>query len=170
VRLYRADTFQVTALVEGGRMWPSSVVPARLPRSPLQEGDLTTIRPALAIAGALSPRLGLQASVSYAWQELDVIQENTYTTLTGSAALTFDVRPFTLLVAGQYAHEFDEADTTDVVDTIFGAGESSFWGEAGIVYRGVHALDLGAHLDVKLDDIGDESRWLGQVRLAYYFD
>src|SRR5262245_40129151 len=72
LRLIRSGRFQATALVDGGRLRPTSVIPARLPGSPLEKGDLTIVRPALALAYAFTPGLGFQASASYAWQELEV--------------------------------------------------------------------------------------------------
>jgi len=171
VRLLRTGRLQASLLVDAGRSRAISVVPARLPRSPLQEGDLTIVRPALAIACAFTPRLGLQASASFAWQWLDVIEEDSFQTLTGSAALTFDVRvvPLMLLVAGQYSHDEGESTVVDAIDVVYGTGESAVWGEAAIVYRGIRALDLGAALHWKLDDADEASRWFGQVWLAYYF-
>ncbi len=171
VRVIRSGRFQASLLVNGAQLRPNSVVPARLPRSPFQEGDLTTVRPAVAIAYAFTPRFGLQASASYAWQWFDVIEEDTFRTFAGSAALTFDVRavPLTLLLAGQYSRESGESTTMDAMDAVFGLGESNVWGEAGLVYRGIPALDLGAALDWKLDDADNNSRWFAQLRLAYYF-
>lgn len=169
LRLIRSERFQATALVNGALLRPLSVVPARLPRAVFQKGDLTIVRPAVAIAYAFTPRFGLQASASYAWQWFDVVVEDTFRTFAGGAALTYDVRAVTLLLAGQYSHDSGESTMMDAMNAVFGTGESNVWGEAGIVYRGIPALDLGAALEWKLDDADDNSRWFGQIQLAYYF-
>jgi hypothetical protein len=171
VRLLRTDRLQVTALLDGGQLWPCSVVPARLPSSPLAEGDVTTIRPAVALAYTLSRRLGLQASASYAWRQFDIVGEQTFNTIAASAAMTIDAQPvpLTFLLAGQYAHELEDASSTDATSTIFDLGNSSVWAEAGVVYRDRPELDLGVVADWKLSDLDRESRWFAQVRLGYYF-
>jgi hypothetical protein len=171
IRLFRSDRFQATVIGDVGEMYPNSLVPARLPRSPFQDGTVTTIRPSFAIAYSFTPSVGLQASGSYSWRWIDITEDDLVRTIAGAAALTFEMRsvPLTFLVAGQYSYEFDQGELMPVERAMFGADGSRVWGEGAVVYRGRRELDLGAAVDWKLDDIGDDLRWFGQLRLAYYF-
>jgi hypothetical protein len=170
LRLVRTDRLQATAIVDATRFWPNSLVPARIPGSPFLDGNITSLRPAIALAYTATPRIGLQASASYALQWFDIIESDLFQTITAGAALTIDVRaiPLAIVLAGQYAHEFGETATMDATDAVFGLGESRVWGEAGLVYRQRPELDLGVAVDWMLNS-GDESRRFAQLRFAYYF-
>lgn len=171
VRLIRASRFQASVLGEYGRSWTNDIIPSLVPSSPHVRGDITSVRPALALAYTLTRRVGLQASGSFAWRWFDIAEKDRIETLTGDAALTLamDPVPFTLLFAYQISHEYDRDISTATSLAVFGTGGTRSWGELGIVYRGRRELDIGASVQFKLDDIDDDLRWFGQLRLAYYF-
>jgi hypothetical protein len=170
VRLFRSERFQAAALVSGGRLRPVSLVPSRLPRAAaFQEGDITSVRPALAVAYAFSRRVGIQASAGYAFRRLDLVDEDTFGALTLAAALEVDVRAFTLVAGAQRASEHGESVDDGAMDVILGAGDTRWWVEGGVVYAGRPELELGVMVTAKVTDTDEDSRWFAQLRIAYHF-
>ncbi|MCW5802119.1 MAG: hypothetical protein KIT31_07010 [Deltaproteobacteria bacterium] len=171
VRLIRRDRFQATVIGDVGHLWTNELVPSRLPRSPHVSGDITTVRPALALAYTITPRVGVQGSASFAWRWFDISAKDRVETLAGSAAVTVSLHPvpFTVLVAGQLSQDYGREIATPLSNAVLGTGDTRFWGEVGLVYRGRKHLDLGAGFNWKVADPDRDARWFGEFRIAYYF-
>lgn len=171
IGILRLGRLQVTARADLGWFENRSIVPARLPASPYAEGNIGSLQPALVVALALAPWIGVQASGGATWRELDVEAEDRTRTLAAAVAITLnlDPTPIALLVGGELSEEEDRDLETATAHAFFGDGQARRRGELGLYYTGRRELDLGAVLTYERDDAKIDRRLFVQARMGFYF-
>lgn len=169
-RLLRVERFQLTARFDAGWQWTEDLIPERLPSSPRVSGDIGLLRPALAAAFTLAPRLGFQMSGSVAFRRFDVQTVDEITTLAGAAALTLVLEPVPLVLAvgASVSHDYGRHVRTVLAEELIGSPGTRWNGEGGLVYRGRPDLDVGLTASFEIGRT-DSRTVLANLRLAYYF-
>lgn len=170
VRLIRSGPFQLTARGDFGYNQNRDVLPEFL-SDRVVIGHVTTIRPAVTAALAVSPQLGFQASGSYGWQWFDINQSGLTETLELAAAAVISLHPIpiTLLAGAGGGRATGDSPDTFGAQALYGSGGT--WGraEGGVFYTGRRDLDLGLSATYQFSDTDGDRRWVGNFRLGYYF-
>lgn len=171
LRLLRLEHVQLTARGALGWGETRSIIPARLPERPFVTGDEGTIRPSLIADIALASWLGVQASGSYEWRQVEILQEDDIQTVQGAVALTVSLPriPVTLLGGFEITHDFNRDLASAISVAVFGSSATRQRAELGFYYQGRGELDLGAGVAYEGDSDGDEKRGYAFVHMGYYF-
>jgi hypothetical protein len=170
LRLVRAGPLQITARGDFGYDQNRDILPTFL-RDRVQIGHVTTIRPTLVAAVAITPLLGLQASGSYSWQWFDFRTSGRAETIQAAAAVTISLHPFPVTLLGGAGAGHETGDSLDIfgAQALYGSGGT--WGraEGGVYYTGRRHLDLGVDATYQFSDTDGDRRWWGDLRIGYYF-
>jgi hypothetical protein len=169
--LLRTGPFQLTLRADFTALELESVIPTFLPSSPLVSGDVWGVRPALAAALTLIPRVGLQGSFTYEWQDYAIGAGDDISTVTGALAGTFalDPAPLVALVGASVSHQFGRDVFTPTADAVFGPDRTAWNIEAGLYVTVRRELDLGVLGRIQLAAGDHNDHFHGVFRLGYYF-
>ena len=171
LRLVRSGPFQLTVRADFTALEVESVIPARVPSAIRVTGDVFGVRPTVAAALTLAPRLGLQGSVIVNWQHYDVDLPDDVTSLAGAlaATLSLDPVPMTLLVGANVTHEYGLDISTATAEAVFGPDRTDWNVEGGLYFTMRSELDLGLLFRAEVAGGDNNDRFHGLFRLGYYF-